>query len=88
MTKKSVESSDVAEEIRKLAHVDAMIALSQTSSEKRDGIMRLSLVAHRHKNFSETQQVMVLQQLGLGQTLLDSEIVREWEGTNQTNSKD
>ena len=74
--KKVVEQVDVSEDIRKLAHVDVMVALNQTPEEKEMKYMRVGLLAHRHKDFSLLRQVLVLQQLDMGQVILDS----EWEG--------
>ena len=73
--KKRVQSTDVAEDIRKLAHVDGMMMLSQTEKEKGAKMMRISYV-DRHGEFSELKQVMVLQNFTVGQVLLDSEIYR------------
>lgn len=74
LEKKNVKAVDIAEDIRKVAHVDAMYALSQTPEEKVDGIMRISVIAHRFKDFDELAQCVVLQQLKIGQVALDSEI--------------
>jgi hypothetical protein len=78
MDKKNVIASDTAEDIRKIAHVDAMFSLNQVAEEKKSGIMRLGVVAHRWKDFNELEHVTVLQQLQTGQVLLDSE-----KGTNE-----
>lgn len=74
--KKRVKATDTGEDIRKLAHVTAMMVLNQTPFEKRYGIMRIGLVALRSEGFDEMTQVQVLQDLTMGQTHLDSEIVR------------
>lgn len=71
-TKKNVTSNDTAEDKRKRAHVDMSIFLSQTPEEKEEGVMRLSKF-FRHGAFNEYAQVQILQQLDLGQSLLDSE---------------
>jgi replicative DNA helicase len=73
LEKKDVKASDISEDIRKVAHVDAMFSLSQTPDEKKNGVMRLGVVAHRWKDFSETDHVIILQQLSTGQVILDSE---------------
>jgi replicative DNA helicase len=78
LEKKDTKIVDVAEDIRKVAHVDAMYSLSQTPDEKDNGIMRISVVAHRWKDFNENSQVIVLQNLATGQVALDSEINREY----------
>jgi len=53
-----------------------MCVLNQTPVEKREGIMRLGIIAHRHEEFDEFTQVQVLQQLKIGQPYLDSEVLR------------
>jgi hypothetical protein len=73
LDKKDVKASDASDDIRKIAHVDAMFTLNQTGYEKTAGVIRVGIAAHRWKEFSEMQHVSVLQQLSLGQTLLDSE---------------
>jgi len=83
--KKNVRSTDVAEDIRKMAHVDVMIPLSQTAEEKRRGVMRIGLAAHRDKDFDESKQVVVLQQLSLGQPNLDSELIINKEPKKDSN---
>ncbi|MHA2068580.1 MAG: hypothetical protein ACXABY_29815, partial [Candidatus Thorarchaeota archaeon] len=74
--KPDVQQDDLAEWIGQLAHVDIMMPLNQTGEEKRRGIMRVGLLAHRHKRFFEDQQAMVLQNLDLGQVNLESEMWR------------
>ena len=75
--KKNVSVTDTSEDIRKIAHVDLMGVLNQTREEKRAGIMRFGIVAHRHKYFEDLMQVQVLQELkNTGQPFLDSEINR------------
>lgn len=76
LEKKNVKASDVSEDIRKVAHVDAMFSLNQTPVEKKAGVMRVGVVAHRWKDFHELDHVMVLQQMATGQVMLDSEIRR------------
>lgn len=72
LEKKNVKVVDVSEDIRKVAHVDAMYSLSQTPDEKERGVMRVGVIAHRWKDFNE-KQVIVLQNLATGQVALDSE---------------
>lgn len=59
--------------VGKLGHVDAMLAMSQTDIEKRQGLIRISFMLHRHKNFDENASVTILQKLDSGQFHLDSE---------------
>ncbi len=82
MDRRDVRNIDVAEDIRKLAHVDAMFTLNQTPWEKRNGIIRVGTIAHRWNDFDANRQVMVLQNLSQGQVVLDSEIMR-YEVTSQ-----
>jgi replicative DNA helicase len=73
--KKDIGQVDIAEDIRKLAHLDLMLSLNQTDDEKERGTMRIGIVAHRDGDFNPKKQVMTLQQRSVGQTLLDSEFV-------------
>lgn len=73
ITKKNVTQIDTAEDIRKIAHLDVAAVLNQTREEKRQGVMRIAVIAHRHEDFDEMSQVIVLQQLSIGVPLLDSE---------------
>jgi len=74
-TKKNVVQTDISEDIRKIAHADSMLSLNQLPREKRDGIIRIAMVADRDGSFDEYKTCIVLQQLDLGQVLLDSEFV-------------
>ena len=76
LDKKSVKASDMAEDIRKVAHVDGLWTLNQTPIEKRNGILRIGTAVHRHRAFDELQQVLVLQNLKMGQPFLDSEFYK------------
>lgn len=57
----------------KLGHVDVMLTINATPSEKENGVMRVGVMDHRHKEFNETETVTVLQNINLGQVHLDSE---------------
>jgi len=70
--KRSVSQIDTAEDIRKIAHINVGIGLNQIEIEHDAGILRMSVIAHRHKKFSQKNQVRILQCLSLGQFLLDS----------------
>lgn len=72
------EEADVAEWIGKIGHVDMFIALNQTPMEKKKGVLRYSLLAHRHKDFNPMDNVIVLQHLKTGQACLDSEVARKY----------
>jgi hypothetical protein len=72
--KRTVKQTNTSEDIRKLAHIDVAIGLNQTPIEKKRGVMRISVVAHRHQNFDEGTSVTVLQKLDVGQPAIDSEM--------------
>jgi replicative DNA helicase len=83
-SKRSVTQVDIAEDIRKVAHVNYMISLNQTPEEKNESVIRVGLIAERDGMFDEYKHALVLQQLTLGQVCLDSEIVKIYKkDTNQ-----
>ena len=88
-----MQQGDVAEDFRKMANVDMMIALNQLSFEKRKGVLRVAVIAGREGAFDEFTTVTVLEQRELGQVLLDSEIIvekkedEEEEGIYETKNK-
>ncbi|MBU0778312.1 hypothetical protein KKH23_10095 [Patescibacteria group bacterium] len=71
ITQKSVQQDNTSEDIRKLAHVDVMFGLNQTPDEKKIGVMRVSIIAHRHEGFQFGREVKVLQSLEIGQPVLE-----------------
>ena len=71
---KRLQQKHVAEDFRKLAHVDVFLALNQTNFEKDVGIKRVNVVAHRHKDFSPFVEVYVSEALHLGQVCVNSVI--------------
>lgn len=70
--KASVKAQDTSEDKRKLAHVNAMIALNQTDEEKAAGIMRLSSILTREDAYDARRNVTVLQCLSIGRPYLAS----------------
>lgn len=74
MQKKSAKTTDIAEDIRKVANVDSMIIINQTPLEKKRGIQRLSVGVLRDEEFHVDKEVTVFQNFNVGQPLLDSEI--------------
>lgn len=72
------DETDLAEWIGKLGHVDVFGALNQTPIEKKKGVLRFSLLAHRHKKFNPIDNVIILQHLDTGQALLDSEFAKNY----------
>jgi RecA/RadA recombinase len=74
---KDLRQDDLAEWIGQLAHVDITIGLNQTMEEKREGVMRIGLNVHRHRDFHEDEYAHVLQNIPLGQVHLASQEWRE-----------
>jgi len=72
---KNVTSKHTAAWLGKLFHMDAGISLNQTPEEKKQGIMRIGEIIHRHKEFHETETCTVLQNLNIGQPIIDSMIM-------------
>jgi len=75
---KDIEESDIAEDIRKLAHVTHMVSLNQKKEEKEKNIMRVSVLASRNEDFTGAEAV-VLYQYAIGKAILDS---RDEKDTN------
>jgi hypothetical protein len=71
MERKDIKEIDTAEDIRKMAHVDAMYGLNLAEHERGKHVTRISQLANRHKE-AEAKQVVVLHQLQLGLPYLDS----------------
>jgi len=71
--KKRLTQIDTSEDKRKDAHLDMRIGINQLEDEKKDMVMRLNVLFHRHMGFNTKREVLVLQQLGIGQPMLDSE---------------
>lgn len=80
--KKNVAQDDTSEDIRKLAHVNALFTINQTTMEEEYGIMRIGTAVHRHKKSYERKNVMVLTQPETGQINIDSEYVKERASKN------
>lgn len=72
------DEADIAEWIGKLGHVDIFGALNQTPVEKKKGVLRFSLLAHRHRDFNPMDNVIILQHLKTGQAHLDSEHAHQY----------
>jgi hypothetical protein len=71
-----ISETSVAEDIRKLAHVTAMVGLNQTKDEYEKGVMRISQIAIREDR-KATKQAVALQCLDIGRPLLDSRFLDE-----------
>lgn len=66
-----LSQTDTAEDIRKLAHVDTMLAINRTDEEEH--FTRITKMVERNLE-TPLYQVAVLHQLGLGLPFIDSEI--------------
>lgn len=75
LEKINMSPSDMPEDIRIFANVDALYGLLQTDKEKDEGIMRVNVLGHRHRKFTRMKQAQVLQQFGAGQFVLDDRII-------------
>lgn len=86
---KNADSKDIAEDIRKLAHITSMVALNQTTEEKRDGVLRLRQLAIREGE-AEFREAVCTQCLSIGRIVTDShfdnEVILE-EKNSETTSK-
>ena len=72
MERKRLRQTDTAEDIRKMAHVDAMWGINQTEPEQERHYTRITTLASRHREPIH-KEVLVLHQLQLGLPYLDSE---------------
>lgn len=86
MERHSVKQTDTAEDIRKMAHVDAMWGLNQTEDDRQQYFTRISQLASRHREAAD-REVMVLHQLQLGLPYLDSEWYPKREPTRPAEPK-
>lgn len=68
---KDANEQDIAEDIRKLAHVTSMVSLNQSRLEKQNGILRLKQLAVREGE-QEFRQAVCTQCLSIGRIILDS----------------
>ena len=85
--KKFVGQTDISEDIRKIAHVDGMLSINQTPLEKRQMVTRIAKIAGREEDFDQFETCMVLQNLRLGQVLLDSEIILQQPPKKKGNTR-
>lgn len=70
--KGEVTPDTISDDIRKLAHIDIGLGLCQTPEEKREKLMRVNVLGHRHADFDHENHCTVLQNIEHGQVLLDS----------------
>jgi hypothetical protein len=72
LEKEDIGATDISDSIKKAAHLDIMLGISQKEEEKMRGIIHLNTLLHRHRKFSESRVVTVLQHLETGQYALAS----------------
>lgn len=75
---KDVDAEDIAEDIRKLAHVTSMVSLNQSAEERKEGIIRLKQLAIREGEM-EFRQAVCTQCLAIGRIVTDSRFDDEVE---------
>jgi hypothetical protein len=68
----SITTSQTSESKTKDAHIDLRVALNRTPNEREDGVARVGVLFHREKQYSENKEVLILQNISIGQPLLDS----------------
>lgn len=68
---RDVESEDLSEDIRKLAHVTSMVSINQTQDERKGGVVRLKQLAVREGEM-EYKQAICTQCLTIGRFITDS----------------
>ncbi|KXH69799.1 MAG: hypothetical protein AM326_01630 [Candidatus Thorarchaeota archaeon SMTZ-45] len=72
-----LKETHTARWVGKLAHIDAMLGISQTEEEKRMGRIRLNTILHRHREYDSSNTITVIQKIAHGQVYLDADFVRE-----------
>lgn len=75
-SKKDADEENVAEDIRKLAHVSKMISINQTKDEAKKSYTRIKLLKERDGR-SNYSQAVVLQCLDIGKVYIDSRIKKD-----------
>ena len=68
---RDVDATDIAEDIRKIAHVTSMVSLNQTPNDVKHGVMKVKQLAIREGE-REFRQAVCLQCLTIGRPVLDS----------------
>jgi len=75
--KDSLEAEHVSQKhtsrwVGKLGHVTGMYCLNQMDAEKKEHIMRIACMLHRHKPFEVSQEAYLIQNIAAGQFNLNS----------------
>lgn len=69
---KDIGQGSMAECIAKEDQSDLILALNQTAGEKENGIMRIKLTKHRHRDFSMLKEIVITQCYDIGRPYIDS----------------
>lgn len=87
---REVEAEDTAEDIRKIAHVTSMVAISKTKYCKQNKLAIFSQMAIREGE-AEMRKVVATQNLALGRPILEShwkdDVIFDYEEENKTERK-
>lgn len=78
--KKNIEEDTIAEDIRKLAHATHVMALNQSREDKKNSIMRVSMLVARDDEFHVDDEVIVLECRSIGKVCLDSKWAKNVQG--------
>ena len=71
-TQYALDQMSTSESKTKDSHLDVRIAINQTDSEKALGIIRTSVLFHRHASFNIKREVLVTQRLATGESMMDN----------------
>ncbi len=69
---RSLNQMSTSESKTKDSHLDVRLAINQTSDELSLGLVRLSILFHRHASFDPRNEIMVTQNLSIANPLTDS----------------
>ena len=75
LEKMNMHPSDIPEDVRILANVDALYGLNQTEEEKEEDVIRLNVLLHRFRKFNRMRQVRIEQDPGKGIFHLNNKII-------------
>ena len=84
---KDAETQDIAEDVRKIAHVTSLVAINQTESEKKRGIIRFKQLAVREGE-QQFKQAIATQCLAIGRMVTDSKFEDEVILSNKFENSD
>jgi hypothetical protein len=72
---RDIREGDASEDYRKFNHLTLALGLNQTNEEAKKNIMRINMLKDRSRRAQKTKEVVVLQNLDIGQICIDSKIV-------------